>query len=105
MKKGRVAAGRPLKKKHLVTSSHGPRSFSLSSRASFVQAFAMATPKYSRMQLHPSDPEHSMAHAAQSLVAGFIGLDFERDVGDLFRTDQSELPSQQRDYYGFAHDM
>jgi len=38
---------------------------------------------YWRMQLHPSDPKRAAMHAAESLVAGFIGLDFPEDPGDL----------------------
>jgi hypothetical protein len=62
-------------------------------------------PKYWRMQLHPSSPQQASFYAMQSLAAGFIGLDFERDTGDLFRTTQQALPQQQRDYWAFAHDM
>jgi len=40
-----------------------------------------------------------------SLAAGFIGLDFDHDVGDLFRTTQEKLPHPQRDYWEFAHGM
>jgi hypothetical protein len=57
------------------------------------------------MQLHPSDPQRSAFHAAQSLCAGFIGLDFEQDEGDLMRATQQNLPTKHRDYWGFAHDM
>ena len=57
------------------------------------------------MQLHPSDAPRAALHAAQSLSAGFIGLDFLHDVGDLLRVQKSSLPAQQNDYWSFAHDM
>jgi len=60
---------------------------------------------YWRMQLHPGDPENSASYAAKSLAAGLIGLDFLHDVGDLFRTKQSDLPPNQKDYFAFAHGM
>ena len=58
-----------------------------------------------RMQLHPADPRWAGHHAVHSLAAGFIGLDFENDVGDLTRASQSSLPPGQRDYWAFAHEM
>lgn len=58
-----------------------------------------------RMQLHPSEPSLAAQHAYDSLAAGFIGLDFVTDVGDLMRTQQSQLPTGQRDYWAFAHEM
>jgi hypothetical protein len=61
--------------------------------------------KYWRMQLHPSDPSRAAFHAAQSLSAGFIGLDFSQDVGDLKRVQKNTLPAPQQDYCAFAHDM
>ena|SRR5437660_4687317 len=45
-----------------------------------------------RMQLHPSDPERATMHAVQSLGAGFIGLDWENDPGDLTLLSPSSLP-------------
>jgi hypothetical protein len=60
---------------------------------------------YWRMQLHPADPQRAGFHAAQSLCAGFIGLDFEQDEGDLMRATRQNLPAKHRDYWGFAHDM
>jgi hypothetical protein len=57
------------------------------------------------VQLHPSEPHLAAQHAYQSLAAGFIGLDFITDVGDLMRTEQSQLPAGQRDYWAFAHEM
>jgi hypothetical protein len=60
---------------------------------------------YWRMQLHPAQAAFASRHAAQSLCAGFIGLDFIQDVGDLMRTTQQNLPPNQRDYWHFAHVM
>ena len=60
---------------------------------------------YWRMQLHPADPEEAVKHCVESLAAGYIGLDFREDVGDLMSTNQSALPENQRDYWAFAHEM
>lgn len=60
---------------------------------------------YWRMQLHPAEPTAAAQHAYQSLVAGFIGLDFATDVGDLMATEQSQLPAGALDYWAFAHEM
>src|SRR5437870_220093 len=38
---------------------------------------------FGRMQLHPSDSERAAMRAVQSLGAGFIGLGFRNDPGDL----------------------
>lgn len=47
---------------------------------------------YWRMQLHPSDPQRAAMHAADSLAAGFIGLDFGDDPGDLTLLKPGPLP-------------
>jgi hypothetical protein len=47
----------------------------------------------------------AIRHTVESLAAGYIGLDFESDVGDLFATNQQALPINQRDYWAFAHEM
>lgn len=60
---------------------------------------------YWRMQLHPNDAGEAMRHAVQSLAAGYIGLDFSDEVGDLNVTPKNDLPSGQKDYWAFAHDM
>lgn len=60
---------------------------------------------YWRMQLHPAEPGEAVKYCVESLAAGYIGLDFAMDVGDLFATTQSELPETQRDYWAFAHEM
>jgi hypothetical protein len=57
------------------------------------------------MQLHPDEPGEAVKHCAASLAAGYIGLDFASDVGDLLTVDQSALPERQRDYWAFAHEM
>jgi hypothetical protein len=41
----------------------------------------------------------------KSLAAGYIGLDFSADIGDLMSTLQSALPENQKDYWAFAHEM
>ena len=58
-----------------------------------------------RMQLHPAEPGEAMKHSVESLSAGFIGLDFATDVGDLRVTTQAKLPEKQKDYWAFAHEM
>src|SRR2546425_5470915 len=60
---------------------------------------------YWRMQLHPSTSGKAVKHAVESLAAGYIGLGFGSDVGDLLLADQSALPEQKKDYWAFAHDM
>lgn len=60
---------------------------------------------YWRMQLHPGDPANAAAHAIRSTAAGFIGLDFLHDTGDLRTADYDALPPGQKDYWTFAHDM
>ena len=61
---------------------------------------------YWRMQLHPSDAGSGMRHAVESLSAGFIGLGFTSDPGDLLLvTDPSTIVQRQRDYLAFAHQM
>lgn len=57
------------------------------------------------MQLHPNDPQLASQYAISSLAAGFVGLDFDSDLGDLTRTQQQQLPLPQRDYWAFAHQM
>lgn len=58
-----------------------------------------------RMQLHPDVAPEAMRHAVESLAAGYIGLDFAEDVGDLNRTEWEQLPQKQKPYWAFAHEM
>jgi hypothetical protein len=60
---------------------------------------------YWRMQLHPDDASGAVKHTTQSLAAGYIGLDFEEFVPDLFTIKQDQLPLNQRNYWSFAHEM
>lgn len=60
---------------------------------------------YWRMQLHPGEPGKAMWHAATSLSSGFVGLDFEQDLGDLSLSEAAELPSGQKDCIAFANEM
>ncbi len=60
---------------------------------------------YWRMQLHPDKPGEALKHSVESLAAGYIGLDFAAQVGDLMETTQSALPDHQKDYWAFAHEM
>jgi hypothetical protein len=60
---------------------------------------------YWRMQLHPASREDAVAYTIGSLAAGYIGLDFATEVGDLLETEQVALPPNQRDYWAFAHEM
>ncbi len=57
------------------------------------------------MQLHPNYPGGSARHSAESLSAGFIGLDFKFDVGDLLRADRDDLPKEEKNQWAFAHEM
>lgn len=61
--------------------------------------------QYWRMQLHPNDPSRSAEYAARSLCAGFIGLDFLGEPGDLLLADPQSVSPGQRDYFAFAHTM
>jgi hypothetical protein len=54
------------------------------------------------MQLHPGDAPLAMQYAVESLAAGFIGLDFETDPGNLTLASREALPGTQRDYIDFA---
>lgn len=60
---------------------------------------------YWRMQLHPSQSGGAIRHTVESLVAGYIGLDFSIDVPDMLTVEQDSLPQAQRNYWGFAHEM
>lgn len=60
---------------------------------------------YWRMQLHPSEAEGAIRHTVACLSAGYVGLDFAADVSDLTTIEQSALPGNQRNYWGFAHEM
>ena len=44
-------------------------------------------------------------YSHQSVAAGFIGLDFATDTGDLLAEDHSEILSSQKDYVDFAQKM
>ncbi len=60
---------------------------------------------YWRMQLHPDEANESLKNCVESLAAGYIGLDFISDVGDLMRAAQADLPASQKDYWAFAREM
>lgn len=60
---------------------------------------------YWRMQLHPNEAESATYYASQSLSAGFIGLDFATDVGDLLAEEHQNILNTQKDYVAFAKDM
>jgi hypothetical protein len=57
------------------------------------------------MQLHPNRPGGSARHSAESLSAGFVGLDFKWDVGDLLRAHYEDLPKEEKNQWAFAHEM
>lgn len=61
--------------------------------------------QYWRMQLHPAESTTATAHAVQSVAAGFIGLDFEGDAGDLRKADSANVKSSERDFFDFANRM
>lgn len=56
---------------------------------------------YWRMQLHPDQPSNAAGFTAQCLIAGFVGLDHDSDIGDM-RHAQNRLPPSQRDYFDIA---
>jgi hypothetical protein len=60
---------------------------------------------YWRMQMHPEQPGESIKHCIHSFAAGYIGLDFAAEVGDLISTTKDRLPTNQKDYWAFAHNM
>lgn len=60
---------------------------------------------YWRMQLHPDRPDHATKFAVESLAAGFIGLGFADDPGDLMEIEKSDLSGQEKDHWRFAHEM
>jgi len=58
------------------------------------------------MQLHPDESGDAIKRTIESLAAGYIGLDFgAANVGDLRRTQRSELPQGQKGYRAFADEM
>lgn len=57
------------------------------------------------MQLHPDDSKNSGFYSNQSIAAGFIGLDFSTEVGDLLAEPQKNILSSQKDYMSFAKEM
>jgi len=60
---------------------------------------------YWRMQLHPNEAESATYYASESLAAGFIGLDFATDVGDLLSEGPQNILDTQKDYVSFAKEM
>ncbi len=60
---------------------------------------------YWRMQLHPDEAENAMYYASQSIAAGFIGLDFATEVGDLLAEEHQNILTSQKDYLAFAKEM
>jgi hypothetical protein len=57
------------------------------------------------MQLHPNEPGEAIGHCVASLAAGYIGLDFADEIGDMMTIDKSALPEKQKDYWAFAREM
>lgn len=60
---------------------------------------------YWRMQVHPSESVGAVRHTVACLTAGYIGLDFAGDVPDMLTISRESLPVNQRNYWGFAHEM
>lgn len=60
---------------------------------------------YWRMQLHPANPGESTKDCGESLAAGFVGLDFTVDVGNLMAVNMAALPQAEKDYCLFAREM
>jgi hypothetical protein len=57
------------------------------------------------MQLHPNFPGKSVFHSSTCLSAGFVGLDFRWDVGDLHRASYDDIPQEEKVQWAFAHEM
>jgi hypothetical protein len=57
------------------------------------------------MQLHPNKPGYAVEYTIKSLDAGYIGLDFAKDTGDLTKIRKNQLPDGRHDYWDFAHEM
>ena len=60
---------------------------------------------YWRMQLHPADAKRATMYAVESVAAGFIGLDFTKDPGDLSKVQPAAIPTGQKDYLEFCNTM
>jgi len=60
---------------------------------------------YWRMQLHPNEAESAAYYTSQSIAAGFIGLDFATEVGDLLAEEHQNILDTQKDYLAFAKEM
>lgn len=58
-----------------------------------------------RMQLHPNAAPEAMRHAVESLAAGYIGLDFGSDIGDLLQSPTGHLTQAEKTYLAFANEM
>ena len=60
---------------------------------------------YWRMQLHPDDAPEAMRHAVESLGAGYIGLDFASEVGDLRTASKEQVLKSEKSYFAFSDEM
>jgi hypothetical protein len=60
---------------------------------------------YWRMQLHPSESNIAVKHSITCLAAGYIGLDFGYDTGNLLNIKKEDLRPGQQDFWEFAHVM
>jgi len=58
-----------------------------------------------RMQLHPDEAQQSTRHVVESLCAGYVGLDFKWDIGDLEKANKEDLPPGEKVLWAFAHEM
>jgi len=61
--------------------------------------------QYWSMQLHPADSQSAMKYAVESVAAGFVGLDFKGEPGDLRNVNRESLAAGERDYWDFANRM
>lgn len=60
---------------------------------------------YWRMQLHPDHGALAVKYTVESLAAGFIGLGFSSDPGDLTNVSKDDLDGAEKNYRRFAHEM
>jgi hypothetical protein len=60
---------------------------------------------YWRMQLHPNESESAAFNTVKSLAAGFIGLDFNEERGDLTNLDQNKLETRTNNIKAFVYEI
>lgn len=62
-------------------------------------------PNIWRMQLHPNESSRSMEHTTRCLAAGYVGLGFDNDPGDLAALPASDLDTKTNNIHAFVHEI